>query len=310
MQCLQRIDQHAGDIAAPAQHTQAIRVHVFQGVGFAGRQRIADAGLHVAPPAMIGAAEADQMSSPGVVAREPHRLHDGFGARHVKGYLFQSGNLQQAPHVVGGHRMVGAQHRSQAANQLAAAFDALLVEVVAEHVDPVGAGQIVRPIAVKVGHRHPGGGLEKSARREVPAHEAAELKRHAVAGSELQIGDAAGDFAGELGRLAKALGKQGGQPHEARAARGRNVVGSRIDAEEERFAVLVERHQRCEAARHARMPAQRAMLGTRELQPHLQLVQHHDEREAAQRKQEYGNGRSPRIESLGGELYCRRMTVR
>ena len=96
MQRLQRIDQHAGDVAARAQHAQRVLRHVVQGVGLARRHRIADAGLHVAPPAVIGAAEAHQMRAARVVAREPHRLHHRLGAGHVERHLVEAGNLPAA----------------------------------------------------------------------------------------------------------------------------------------------------------------------------------------------------------------------
>jgi len=48
MQGLQRVDQHAGNIAARPQNLQRRRVHVLEGVGFTRRDRIAHAGLHIA----------------------------------------------------------------------------------------------------------------------------------------------------------------------------------------------------------------------------------------------------------------------
>ena len=315
VQGLQGVDQHAGDIAPVAQHPQARLVHVLQGIRFAGRQRIAHAGLHVSPPAMIGAAESHQMRAPGVVARQPYRLHDGFGARHVKGHFFQTGNLQQAPHVVGGHRVIGAQHRPQPANALAAPLDALLVEVVAEYIDPVRARQIVEPVAVEIGDGDAGRGLYERACLEVPPHESAELERHAIAGSELQVGDPVGDFAGELGRLLEPFGKHRGQSHEARVPGCGNLLRGAVGAEEMRFVVFVERHQRRETARHSRMPRQRAMLGERQLQANLQFAQQDGERHAAQHVKNCGcNSRVPQLPGVGlpgvGALYCRRMTLR
>ncbi len=74
--------------------------HVVQGVGLARRHRISDAGLNVAPPAVIGAAEANEMGAARVIAREPDRLHHRFGAGHVERYFVESGNLPQALDVV------------------------------------------------------------------------------------------------------------------------------------------------------------------------------------------------------------------
>lgn len=53
VQGLQRVDQHAGDVAALAQHTQGVRIHLFQRVGVGRRQRVAGPGLHVFPPAVM-----------------------------------------------------------------------------------------------------------------------------------------------------------------------------------------------------------------------------------------------------------------
>ncbi len=260
---------------------------------------------------MVGAAEADQVSARGVIAREPHRLHDGLGAGHVEGDFIQAGNLQQAPHVVGGHGMVCTQHRPQAANPLGAAFDALLVEIVAEHVDAVRTGQIVQTITVQIGDGHAGGGLDEVARLEVFAHVAAELEGHAITGSELQIGNGAGDFGGQISRLLEAPGKHGRQPHEAGTPCRRDAVGCPVGAEELRLVVFVERHQRRKAARHARMPRQRAVLGPRQLQPNLQFAQQDGEHESGQYVQERRfTHRFPRMTVPGAELYCRRVTLR
>ena len=127
-----------------SQHAQRRLVHVLAACrSRAPATRIADARLHIAPPAVVGAAEAHQVAAPRVIARQAHRLHHGLGARHVKGNLIHAGDLEQPAHVVGDHRMVGAEHRAQIAHALAAAGDALLVEIVAEHVDAVGAGEVV-----------------------------------------------------------------------------------------------------------------------------------------------------------------------
>ena len=151
MQRLQRIDQHAGDVAARPQDMQRPLGHVGQRIGLVRRNRVADAGLHVAPPAVIGAGEAHQMRAAGVVARQPHRLHHGFGAGHVERDFVESGNLAQPLHVVGDDGVIGAEHRAERMRALFGLGDALLVEIVAEDVDAVGAGQVVEHVAVDVG---------------------------------------------------------------------------------------------------------------------------------------------------------------
>ena len=101
---------------------------------------------------MIGAGKAHQMRALGVVAGEPHRLHDRFGAGHVEGDFVEAGNLAEPAHVVGDDGMVGAEHGAERVRALLADLDALLVEVVAEDVDAVGAGQVVEHVAVEIGH--------------------------------------------------------------------------------------------------------------------------------------------------------------
>ncbi len=144
-------------------------------------------GLHLAPPTVVGAAEAHQVAAPGVVAGQAHGLHHGFGAGHVEGDLVESGEGPQAVHVAGGHRMVGPEHRAQVPHPGAAAFNAFLVEVVAKHIHAVGAGQVVAPVAVQIGGGGAAGGDDEGSRVQVLADEAAELEGYAVARRELQI---------------------------------------------------------------------------------------------------------------------------
>ena len=98
-----------------------------------------------------------------MVAREPHRLHHRLGARHVERYFVETGDLLQAPHIVGDQRVIGAEHRPELAHVFEAARDRLLVEVVAEDIDAVGAGEVVELIAVEVGDRHARGRLDEGA---------------------------------------------------------------------------------------------------------------------------------------------------
>ena len=122
-----------------------------------------------------------------------------------------SGNLQETLDVERGDRMVGAQDRPQVAHTFAAAGNAFLVEVVAEDVHAVGTGEVVELVAVQIGDLDARGGLQEGAALEVLAHEAAELKRHAIARGELQVGNAAHDVIRQIRGFAKALGKGGGQ---------------------------------------------------------------------------------------------------
>jgi hypothetical protein len=73
--------------------------------------------------------------------------------------------------------MVGAEHRAQRLDPLAAAGHALLVEVVAEHIHAIGAAQVVEDVAIQVGHGDAGRGLEEGTALQVLAQETAVLER-------------------------------------------------------------------------------------------------------------------------------------
>ena len=273
MQRLQRIDQDAGDVVPRPQHAQRVLGHVLQRIGVARRQRIADARLHVAPPAVIGAAEAHQVRAAGVIAREPHRLHDRLGARHVERHFVEAGDLLQAPDVVGDHRMIRAEHRTEVADPLMAALHAGLVEIVAEQIDAVRAGEVVERVAVEVGDRHAAGRLQERAERQVLAHDAAVLERHPIGVGELQIGNAVGHRRGGFERLRKVLLEMRRQPHEAGPALRGDRLGRIVGAEEPRFVVFVERQERRHAPRHPGVSGQRSVLRLGQLQPLLELHQ-------------------------------------
>ena len=96
--------------------------HVRQRVGLARRQRIADARLHVAPPAVVGAAEAHEVraaacdSAPAAPPASPPRCR-------TCGTTLRRGrrSARSRSHVVGDHRVVGAEHRAEVAHALGAA---------------------------------------------------------------------------------------------------------------------------------------------------------------------------------------------
>ena len=52
--------------------------------------------------------------------------------------------------VVGHARVVGAEHRAERVHRALRLVDAVLVEVDAEHVDAVRAGEVVEHVAVEV----------------------------------------------------------------------------------------------------------------------------------------------------------------
>ena len=91
-----------------------------------------------------------------MIAREPHRLHDRFGAGHVERDFVEPGNLDEPVDVFGDDGMVEAEHRAERLRALLGTRNAFLVEIVAENIDAVGAGKIVEHIAVEVGQRDAG----------------------------------------------------------------------------------------------------------------------------------------------------------
>ena len=245
--------------------------HVGKRVGLVRRNRVADARLHVAPPAMIGAGKAHQMRALGVIARKPDRLHDGFGAGHVEGDFVEPGNLAQPFHVVGDRGMVGAEHRAERMRARFALGDAFLVKVVAENVDAVGAGEVVEQIAVDIGDGDAGRGFHEGAGAEIFLHQAAVLERHPVGAGELQVGNPACGFRRHRPALGVAFPVEAGEPEEAVLALGGDGRRRAVGTEEIVDVELVERDQPCHGARHLGMPGQRAVLGTRQRQPGSQF---------------------------------------
>ena len=230
------------------------------------------------------------MTAARVVPGELHGLHHRLGSRHVEGDFVQAGNLQQAPHIGGGDRMVGPQHGTQLPHPGAAAFDALLVEIVAEHVHAVGSREVVEAVAVQIGEKNARRGLEKHAGLEMLADHPAELERHTIPGGELQVGHGAGDFGRQRRRLRAMSGKMRGEAHEACAPQGRNRRRRRVGGKKTEFVVFVERHEPGEAARHLRVSGQRPMFGTRQLQAQPRLVCQRDHRDAARQIPENVDG--------------------
>ena len=281
MHGLQRVHQHAGDVAARAQYVQRILVHVLERVGLSRARRVADAWLHVAPPAVVRAAEPHQVRAPRVIARQPHRLHDRLRARHVERHLVQPGQLAQTPDVVGGRDVVAAQRGSELARAGAAPLHALLVEVVAEHVDAVRAGQVVEHVVVEVGQRDARRRLVERSHAQMLAYEPAVLERHPVGARELQVGQAGRRVVGELARLREALLVQPGQPHEAGAAPIRDFGGGVVGTKDPRVVIVVERHVPRDPGADPGVAPQRRVLRARQLQPHLQLVQRRDKQRPA-----------------------------
>ena len=211
------------------------------------------------------------MRALGVIARQPHRLHDRFGAGHVEGDFVEPGNLAQPLHIVGDGGVVGAEHRPERMGARLTLGDALLVEVVAEDIDTVGAGEIVENIAVDIGYGNAGRGFHEGAGAEIFLHQAAVLERHPVGASELQVGYPAGGFRRHGPALGVAILVKASKPEEAVLALGGNRCGRAVGAEEIVDVEFVVRDQLGGRTRHLGMPGERAVLRAGERQPGTQF---------------------------------------
>ena len=205
--------------------------------------------------------------------------------------LVESGDLSQALDVVRRDRMISTQYGPEIAHALAAACDALFIEIVAKDVDSVRAAQIVQLISVQVGNRRAGGGLQEGAGIEVLAHHAAKLEWHAIAGRELQICDLPLHVLRKAGCHREALRIQRSELREAGTTRlcdlGRGVVG----AEEPGLVVLIERHEPSHPARQARVACHRGVLGTGQLPAPQQPPARHGGSQGEGRGECKGNSR-------------------
>ncbi len=189
--------------------------------------------------------------------------------------LVEPGNLAEPLDVVGDDRMIGAEHGPEAMRALLANLDAFLVEVVAEDIDAVGAGQVIELIAVEIGERDARGSLHEAAGAEVFADHAAILERHPVGLGELQVGDVAGRLRRQLPALGEALLVDGCEPEEAVLPLACDFRRRGVGAEEFVDVEFVEWDQPRHPARHLGMPGERAVLGPRQLDPGLDLGPHH-----------------------------------
>ena len=240
---------------------------------------------------MIGAGETNQMRAPGVVARQPHRLHDRFGAGHVERDFVEPGNLAQPLHILGDDGMIGTEHGAECMGALFGFRDALLVEVVAEDVDAVGAGQVVEHIAVDIGDGDAGGGLHERAGAEIFAHQPAVLERYPVGFGELQVGDVRSRLGRHLPALGVALLIEAGEAEEGVLALHGDVAGRAVGTKEAVDIELVMRQQPRDHFGHFGMSGQRTVLGAGQRQPCLQFGEDrrgaHD-RSGGQRKNRKG----------------------
>ena len=166
--------------------------------------------------------------------------------------------------------VVGTQYRTQLARRGHGLVNAFLVGVVTQHIDAVGAGQVVEPVAVQVLDLHAFAVLQEGTDLDVLAQHRAELEGHTVAAGEAQVGDGLARFFGGRQRLGEAgveLGAEALQRGLAAVRRYRPV--RHRHGEELRLVIGIARHPACQPLGHARVPGQRAMLGARQLQAPL-----------------------------------------
>ena len=282
MKRLHRIDQHAGDVAAAPQHRKSGVGHFRQRVGVVGGHRVAHAGLNVAPPAVVGAAETHEMGASCVIAGQTDRLHHRFRPRHVERDLGLAGNPRQARHVVGDQRRVGPQHRAERAHAPGAALHAAFVEIVSQQVHAVRPGEIVEDVAVEIGELDAVRSGEKRASGQMRLHVRAEREGHAVALGELQVGDAERRFGCPVQCPRSRRPQQARQSLEGGAAAGRDVCAGAVGVEEIGVVKGVMGHQRRDATGEARMAGEGPMLGAGQNEPCAQLHRRHGDQQAGQ----------------------------
>ena len=282
MQGLKWVHQNAGNITSRRKHFQRGFVHVFQRVSVLRCDRIANTGLHVAPPAVVRATKSDEMGALRVILCKTHRLHDRLGAGHMKRDFVQPGDRLQPCHILGHHWMIGTEHGPQRLYLCSAPFDAALVEVVAEYVHAIRTGQIEELIAVEICYQHAFRLVNEHASLEMGTNISAELKRNAIVRCELHIGDAIRDLRRHSCAFDKARLVQRAQLRESRAADRSHVVGCVIRSEKIGVVVLVVRHPLRNLSRHLRVSRQRAMLGQRQLNAGLEFRQCRDWKHSCQ----------------------------
>ncbi len=193
MQRLQRIDQHAGDVAprcaARAAHPRTCPSACrFRAPApdcrrpAARRPTSRDRRRRSAPDASAGCG-----SAPAAPPASPLRCPTcGTTPRRARKSASGASRCRRPPDDRG-----RAPGRARARASAPRSMDRL-VEVVAEHVDAVGAGEVVEPVAVEIGDRHAARRLHERADGRCCAHDAAELERHPVGVGELQVGNAVG----------------------------------------------------------------------------------------------------------------------
>ena len=167
--------------------------------------------------------------------------------------------------------MIGAEHRAERMGARLGSGDAFLVEVVAEDIDAVRAGQVVGDIAVEIGDGDARRRLHEGAGAEMFPHQPAVLEWHPVGFGELQVGDSCRGLHRHLPALGVPLAVEAGEAEEAVLALGGYIGRRAVGSEEIVDVEFVERDQARHQARHLGMSGQRTVLGPRQRQPRPQF---------------------------------------
>jgi hypothetical protein len=183
----------------------------------------------------------------------------------MEGHFLQPGNLSQAMYVVSRHWMQCSKDRAEISYPGTAALDAVLVKVIAEDIYPVGAGQVIALVAVKIRRPNAVRRADECTRIQMLANKPAELKWHTVARRELQIGEFSLRFAGLSYGAGEALGVEGSEALEGTLAQRGYWFGCAVGPKEVFVIVFIKWHPLREAAAHACMTGKRGMFGSREL---------------------------------------------
>src|SRR5258708_22779978 len=173
---------------------------------------------------MIRAAKAHQVRSARMIAREAHCLHHGFGAGHMERYFVKPRDFPQTLHIVGNYGMVRPEHRPKIADTVESFRDVPLVEVISKQIDSIRSCEIVKSIAVQVGNRYAGRGLQECSRSQVCLDQTAILERYTIEVGELEIRYPVDDLGRMPNGFCKARLIKGREPHEACAPATRDTI--------------------------------------------------------------------------------------
>ena len=276
MHGLQGVHQHASDVIAVAQYTQGVGMHVVQSQCVRGwRHGVARAGLHIVPPAVVGASEANDFAFAAVVARQANRLHYSFSARHVEGNFLHARYFAQAFDVVQHTGVVRAEHGAELLCALHTLGDTLFVKVQPEQVHTIRAGDIKETVAVHIGQVSALAFAPKTTQCDVLTELFAKLERHPVLADQLQVGN----HGFGLGRHGQGLRAFRSQPlsqfSQGDMALLNDFSRCLVGGKPVFSPVAVSRYPACDPLGHAQMSTQRWVLGHRQLQSLVQFFQQH-----------------------------------